>query len=103
MTGTRNCLRFMGGAFGLAICNAILNNVIRARLPPGIPEDVKRVITRQISPDLPSGLTAAQVEAIYSAYEDALHYIFIFFVPVVGVAFVSVVLTSNIVIANVYA
>jgi hypothetical protein len=48
-------------------------------------------------------LTAAQVEAIYSAYEDALHYIFIFFVPVVGVAFVSVVLTSNIVIANVYA
>ncbi|KAK9899515.1 MFS general substrate transporter [Cystobasidium minutum MCA 4210] len=89
VTGTRNCLRFMGGAFGLAICNAILNNVIKARLPSSIPDDVKRVITRQISPELPSSLGPEVVEAIYSAYEDALHYIFIFFVPVVGVAFVS--------------
>lgn len=84
----------MGGAFGLAICNAILNNVVKARLPPGIPDDVRRVIVHQISPDLPSSLDAATVDAIFDAYQDALRYIFIFFVPVVGVAFVSLGGTS---------
>lgn len=89
VTSTRNCLRFMGGAFGLAICNAILNNVTQAKFPPGIPEDVRKAIIHQISPNLPSNLDPATMDAIYSAYESALRYIFIFFVPIVGVAFVG--------------
>ena len=95
VTGTRNCLRFMGGAFGLAICNAILNNVVKANLPPGIPEDVRHVIIHQISPNLPSDLDPAVVDAIFDVYQDALHYIFIFFIPVAGAAFVSTVLKSS--------
>lgn len=88
VTGLRNGLRFMGGAFGLAICNAILNNVVKSRLPPGIPDETRRLITHQISPNLPSGLSPETVAGIYYAYYQALHYIFISFVPVVGIAFV---------------
>jgi hypothetical protein len=86
VTGTRNCLRFMGGAFGLAICNAILNNVVRARLPPGIPDDIRTIITHQISLEAITGLDTATQDAIFDAYQAALRYIFIFFVPVAGIS-----------------
>lgn len=79
----------MGGAFGLAMSNAILNNVVAARIPSSVPPAVREKVIRQISPTLPAGLDAASIEGIHAAYEAALRFIFISITPIIGVCFVS--------------
>lgn len=87
VTGLRNCLRSMGGAFGLAMSNTILNNVVAARIPSSVPPAVREKVIRQISPTLPAGLDAASIEGIHAAYEAALRYIFVSITPIIGVCF----------------
>lgn len=79
----------MGGAFGLAMCNAILNNVLQANLPRNLPAAVRDKIVHAISADLPGVVDDVTRNAVYDAYQSALHTIFLSFVPIVGVAFVS--------------
>lgn len=78
----------MGGAFGLAMCNAILNNVLQARLPTSLSQDVRDQIVHGLSANLPGTIDAATQNAVFEAYYQAIHFIFLSFVPIVGLCLV---------------
>ncbi|KAF9556324.1 MFS general substrate transporter [Agrocybe pediades] len=86
VTGTRNFARTSGGALGLAASNAILNNLFRKNLPASLPDDLRSSLLESVS-NIPPDLDPAMRDAILSAYNDALHWVFVYFAPVIGVCF----------------
>lgn len=67
ITGIRNLFRFTGGAFGLVIASAIMNNIIKSTLADsGIPEDILESI-RGAEFNIPPGLTQGQMELLMDA------------------------------------
>ena len=69
VTGARNFFRTLGGAFGLAMCGAIFNNVLLKTVTndPTIPAEVAAHLSRS-SLSLPPDLTDAEINAIIAGY-----------------------------------
>lgn len=67
ITGIRNLFRFTGGAFGLVIASAIMNNVIKSNLADsGIPESILESI-RGAEFNIPQGLSESQMQLLLDA------------------------------------
>jgi len=77
----RNFLRCLGGACGLAISAAILQNTLRASLPPQFQNLSHSVYSK---PDY-SLYSVADQNLILDAYEKASHAVFILYAPVAGI------------------
>jgi len=88
VTGARNFFRTIGGAFGLAICSAILNNTLSSRLAqdPSISPEVRDQILSSAF-QLPDNLTAEELASIMNAYAAGIRGIFIMFVPLGALSF----------------
>lgn len=104
VTGTRKCVslsllitlpyltllfsfaRTSGGALGLAASNAILNNLFQKNLPPNLPADLRARVLDSVS-DMPADLDPSTRDAILDAYNSAIHWVFVYFAPVIGVCF----------------
>ncbi|PQE15302.1 MFS transporter protein [Rutstroemia sp. NJR-2017a BVV2] len=85
---TRNFLRALGGAIGLAISSAIFSNSIKSRVnsfATPLPSGFKAQILASILsvPDLTS-LTTAQKEEVLDAYMGASKSVFYLWVPIIG-------------------
>jgi MFS family permease len=82
VTGIRNLARFTGGAFGLAISSAIMNNLISSRLrTSGLPTSITDQI-RGAEFNVPAGMTAAQREILLDAEMSGLKGVFWFLLGV---------------------
>jgi hypothetical protein len=69
VTGMRNFMRMLGGTVALAVCSAIINNIVRAKL--GVDGIASSVIDQVLSdPTTVSalGLSSAQQSAVIAAY-----------------------------------
>ncbi|KAI5825536.1 MFS general substrate transporter [Schizophyllum commune Tattone D] len=88
VTGTRNFFRTMGGAFGVAISNAILNNIISDELPAALPSDIRDSLLAGGSIDLPSSLPSDVAEGVYAAFEHGLHMVYVYYIPLIAVCLI---------------
>jgi MFS family permease len=87
ITGIRNLFRFTGGAFGLAICAAIMDNVITSKLAnAGFPENVVEGI-RGAQFNIPSGLTEEQVDLLLDVEMEGIKGVFWFLLGVSALTF----------------
>lgn len=84
VTGLRNFLRTVGGAIGLAIAAAIINNVLLERLPPSLP----RAAATELA-NLLDTLPVHEREGVVSAYMTGLHVVFYLGAPLMGACLVS--------------
>lgn len=84
VTGLRNFLRTVGGAIGLAIAAAIVNNVLLNHMPPGIPR--KEASELALLLDSLSPAESAQLVAVYMR---GLHIVFYLGAPLMGACLVS--------------
>jgi hypothetical protein len=87
ITGARNFFRTSGGALGLAISTSVANNVFVKGLPAGLTTSQLDGLKRN-GYSIPAGIDSTTAEAITKSYEKALHDVFIYFVPVLGVCLV---------------
>ena len=83
VTSNRNFLRSFGGAVGLAVSSAILSNVLKTSLR----DRLFSVTTSTFAAPKATGYTETDREAIANAYSDASRAVFIWCVPVAGIAF----------------
>ncbi|KAK4504907.1 hypothetical protein PRZ48_002870 [Zasmidium cellare] len=81
-TSNRNFFRSSGGAIGLAVSSAILANVLKASLP----QRLRYVSERTFAVPNLSEFSVADRNAIVDAYSDASRAVFIFCVPLAGIA-----------------
>ncbi|KAL1651917.1 hypothetical protein SLS58_000040 [Diplodia intermedia] len=79
VTGLRNFLRTVGGAVGLGIAAAIINNVLLQHLPAGLP----RAAASQLSVLLDT-LPVEQRAEVVAVYMRGLHVVFILGAPLMG-------------------
>jgi fucose permease len=87
VTGIRNLFRFTGGAFGLAISSAIMNNLITSNLAMSdLPVDVTDQI-RGAEFTVPAGLTEAQTQTLLDAEMAGIKGVFWFLLGVGALAF----------------
>ncbi|PPQ68484.1 hypothetical protein CVT25_008410 [Psilocybe cyanescens] len=95
VTGTRNFARTSGGALGLAASNAILNNLFSKNLPTSLPIALRTSLLESVS-NIPADLDQPTRDAILSAYNDAIHWVFVYFAPVIGIClFLSFFMTDQ--------
>jgi MFS family permease len=81
----RNFIRSMGGAVGLAISAAVLQNSLKQHLP----DQFKYLATSTYSSPDYSKYSPADAHAIRDAYSQASHTVFIVFVPFMGVCLLT--------------
>lgn len=91
VTSNRNFLRSSGGAVGLAVSSAILSNVLKASLPTRLQSIAESTFA---APDL-SKYSELDRSAIADAYADASRAVFIFCLPVAGIAFLLSALITD--------
>lgn len=96
---TRNFLRALGGAIGLAISSAIFSNSIKSRLntlATPLPAGFKETILASILsvPDL-NKLTTGQRNEVLDAYMGASRSVFLLWVPIIGVCLCLCVLIKD--------
>jgi MFS family permease len=87
----RNFIRCLGGAVGLAVSAAILQNTLRASLPERFQNLSHSVYTK---PNY-SLYSAADVEVILNAYEKASRAVFILYAPVAGICLLCCVFVKD--------
>lgn len=88
-TGLRNFIRTIGGAVGLSIGSAILNNVLLANIPASVTAQDALQFTGV------THLTPEQKDAIVDAYEKGIRTIMFLGAPMVGLMLLdSLVLTE---------
>jgi len=88
ITGIRNLMRFTGGAFSLAICSAIMNNVINSKVASS---DLPTNITTQIRGaefNIPAGLTAEQKQTLLDFEMEGVKGVFYFLLGVSALTFI---------------
>ncbi|WVQ92954.1 hypothetical protein IAU59_000015 [Kwoniella sp. CBS 9459] len=75
ITSSRNFFRTMGGAFGLAVANAIFNNTVSSQLPSALTAEQKAEILRStisfmgnLSSDLQTGVILAYTHGLRTCY-----------------------------------
>jgi MFS family permease len=87
ITGIRNLFRFTGGAFGLAISSAIMNNVIRSQVEnAGFPSEIV-VQIRGAEFNVPTGLTEVQKQQLLDAEMTGIRGVFYFLLGVSALTF----------------
>ncbi|KAF1815651.1 MFS general substrate transporter [Eremomyces bilateralis CBS 781.70] len=79
VTGMRNFIRTVGGAIGLAICAAIINNVLQANLPPSMPSQSGMEMIGKLDQ-----LTPGEQSALREAYMKGLDIVFRLACPLIG-------------------
>ncbi|RSH92821.1 hypothetical protein EHS25_008267 [Saitozyma podzolica] len=87
VTGMRNFMRMLGGTVALAVCSAIINNIVRAKL--GVDGIASSVIDQVLSdPTTVSalGLSSAQQSAVIAAYAKGISACFYFMCPCAGIS-----------------
>lgn len=83
--GTRNMLRFFGGALGTAISSAVMPQRLHARLPPGLVDFHRATATfshaslKQFNPE--------QEKAVQAAYGNAITWVFAIAAAMVYICF----------------
>lgn len=86
---SRNFLRSLGGAVGLAVASALFSNTLFDKLPspPAIPQEVVNAIKSSVfsAPDL-TGLTEKQKDVVLDTYVEASRSVFYFWVGCIGLA-----------------
>lgn len=86
---SRNFLRSLGGAVGLAVASALFSNTLVDKLPssPTIPQEVVDRIKSSVfsAPDL-TGLTGEQANTVLDTYVEASRSVFYFWVGSIGLA-----------------
>jgi MFS family permease len=87
----RNFIRCLGGAIGLAVSAAILQNTLRASLPERFQDLAHSVYTK---PNY-SLYDAADQEVILGAYEKASHAVFVLYAPVAGICLLCCVFVKD--------
>jgi MFS family permease len=83
VTSNRNFIRSAGGAVGLAVSSAILSNVLKGSLPERLEAVANSVF---VAPNL-ANYPVDDANAISGAYANASRAVFIFCVPLAGIAF----------------
>ncbi|WVR06704.1 hypothetical protein IAU60_003736 [Kwoniella sp. DSM 27419] len=86
VTSSRNFFRTMGGAFGLAIANAIFNNTVSASLPVELSAEQKQSILKSSLSSIHS-LSPELKTSVIDAYAVGLRMCFIVFTAGSGVCF----------------
>lgn len=84
VTSNRNFIRSSGGAIGLAVSSAILANVLKTSLP----ERLRSVANSTFATPNLSGESVADTAIIRDAYASASRSVFIWCIPVSGLALV---------------
>jgi fucose permease len=87
ITGIRNLFRFTGGAFGLVISSAVMNNVIKSKLetsdlPIGIIDEI-----RGAEFNIPAGLSDSQMQTLLDAEMAGVKGVFYFLLGVSALTF----------------
>ncbi|OCF39388.1 hypothetical protein I317_06816 [Kwoniella heveanensis CBS 569] len=86
ITSSRNFFRTMGGAFGLAVANAIFNNTVSSELPAALTAEKKDEILRSTISFMGDLSAQLQIEVIL-AYAHGLRTCYIVFTAGSGVCF----------------
>ncbi|CZT25782.1 uncharacterized protein RCC_11451 [Ramularia collo-cygni] len=84
--GTRNVLRFFGGALGTAISSAVMRNRLLAEIPEGLVDF--RLAASTFSNAALERFNAEQADAVQHAYNNAITWVFGTAAIMVGVCFV---------------
>jgi hypothetical protein len=79
-------LTILGGAFGLAIANAIFNNTVSSNLPTSLTTDERRMILKSTI-SIVHQLDPQTRSVVIAAYAEGLRTCFIFFTAGSGVCF----------------
>jgi hypothetical protein len=87
VTSSRNFFRTMGGAFGLAVCNAIYNNHVSAHLPDSLTISQREELL-QSATGLLQSLPVDVKRDVLSAYAAGLRSCFLLFTVAAGMCFV---------------
>ena len=89
----RNFLRSVGGAVGLAISGAVLQNTLKQNMPS---EFMSLALSSYSTPDLSTlGASPAQVHSILEAYAKASRMVFIMNAPFMGICLLGSVLIKD--------
>jgi hypothetical protein len=93
---TRNFLRYMGGAIGLAISNTIFSNTLQQNPPATLPVTIVSAIRKSIFSvsDL-SGLSDFDRNAVLDAYMTAARGVFILWAYCIGTCFLLMVFVKD--------
>jgi MFS family permease len=88
----RNFLRSLGGAVGLAISAAALQNSLKKAMPP----EFSSFVSSYDTPDFPAlGASPEQIQAVLQAYATASRSVFIMNVPFMGLCLVGCLLIKD--------
>jgi MFS family permease len=88
----RNFLRSLGGAVGLAISAAVLQNSLKKAMPP----EFSSFVSSYDTPDFEAlGASPQQVQAVLQAYATASRTVFIMNVPFMGLCLVGCLLIKD--------
>jgi hypothetical protein len=97
VTGLRNFIRTIGGAFGLVTSGVILSNTLSTALAGQdfATDSFVAGLTSSTYSLGQSGITTSQRELVLDVYMRALHYIFIFYTVCSGLSLLLVVWVGN--------
>jgi len=88
ITGIRNLMRFTGGAFSLAICSAIMNNVINSKVASSyLPKNITNQI-RGAEFNISTRLNGDQKHALLDFEMEGLKGVFYFLLGVSALTFI---------------
>lgn len=93
---TRNFLRSMGGAVGLAIASLIFVNTLKSALPASIPAEVTaRILDSVFSPPNLSGLSDEQKQNVSNAYVAAIRSVFYLWAASIGICLLLMIFIKD--------
>ncbi|KAF4182377.1 hypothetical protein CNMCM7927_000063 [Aspergillus lentulus] len=95
MTGLRNFIRAMGGAVGITVSGAILSNVLQLGLGDKFSPEVIARLTSSVQNLPDSEFSRDEMHLILSVYMAGLHAVFISFVPLIALCFLSSLLVKD--------
>jgi hypothetical protein len=87
----RNFLRCLGGAVGLAVSAAILQNVLKSSLPQEFQDLAKSTYAK---PNY-TNYSPQDAQTIMNAYEKASHTVFVFYAPVAAICLVCCIFVKD--------
>lgn len=91
-TGCRNFLRMLGGTVSLAVCTAIINNVVTSELGgKGFSKSLIDSVLQDPTELHELPLDGAQIDLVRAAYSKGINACFWFCVPMAGVSFLITV------------
>lgn len=95
VTGLRNFLRTIGGAFGLVISGVIISNTLRDNLADVVSEHTLAELTSSTYALDKLDLSVEQKQRVLDVYMLGLHYVFVFFLVCTGCCLVLTAWVGN--------